>query len=43
MKGVYPEAELAAMPEHYQLQHSVLLQVPNVDAERHLLIIAKQD
>ena len=43
MKGVYPEAELAAMPKHYQLQHSVLLPVPNEDAERHLLIIAKLD
>jgi 16S rRNA (guanine527-N7)-methyltransferase len=42
MKGQYPDAELAEMPNSYKLVSSHLLTVPDVDAERHLLIIAKQ-
>ncbi|MDP6969158.1 MAG: 16S rRNA (guanine(527)-N(7))-methyltransferase RsmG [Gammaproteobacteria bacterium] len=41
MKGQYPQAELAAMPSSYKLVSSTELQVPGVDAARHLLIIHK--
>lgn len=39
MKGLYPEDELAALPEGIRLRESVRLSVPGVDAERHLLFI----
>ena len=42
MKGQYPEAELAEMSKDYQLVSSKVLSVPDVEAERHLLIITKQ-
>ena len=42
MKGQYPEAELAVMPTTYQLLSSTELNVPGVDAERHLLVIYKK-
>jgi 16S rRNA (guanine527-N7)-methyltransferase len=39
MKGVYPEEELAAIPADYAVQEVVALQVPGLDAARHLAII----
>lgn len=42
MKGQYPETELAQMSKDYQLVSSKVLSVPDVEAERHLLIITKQ-
>jgi len=39
MKGVYPEQELAELPSAYELQSAVRVQVPGLDAERHLLVI----
>ena len=42
MKGIYPQQELDAMPTHYSLLNCKILQVPGVDAKRHLLIIKKQ-
>ena len=42
MKGIYPQQELDAMPTHYSLLNCQILQVPGVDAKRHLLTITKQ-
>lgn len=42
MKGTYPEQELGAMPDNYCLLNCDVLQVPGVDAERHLITIQKQ-
>ena len=39
MKGAYPIAEIEAMPAGYQLEAIHQLQVPKLDAERHLLIV----
>ena len=39
MKGVYPQAELAAIPADYAVQEVVALQVPGLDAARHVVII----
>lgn len=41
MKGQYPQAELDAMSENYDLLDSTALSVPGVDAIRHLLLIKK--
>lgn len=38
MKGVYPQQELAAIPSDYQVE-TRRLQVPGLDAERHVVII----
>jgi len=42
MKGTYPQQELDAMPANYSLLNCQTLQVPGVDASRHLLTIKKQ-
>ena len=42
MKGIYPAAELDAMPANYSLLDCDVLQVPGVGAERHLITIQKQ-
>ena len=42
MKGIYPAAELDAMPTNYCLLDCDVLQVPGVDGERHLITIQKQ-
>lgn len=39
MKGVYPEAELAALGPGFALERSVALRVPELDGERHLIIL----
>lgn len=39
MKGVYPEQELSALPEHYKVESFFKLEVPGSIAERCLLII----
>ncbi len=39
MKGVYPVAEVEAMPAGYRLEAVHPLNVPKLDAERHLLIL----
>lgn len=39
MKGIYPVAEVEAMPSGYQVEADHKLDVPKLDAERHLLVI----
>jgi 16S rRNA (guanine527-N7)-methyltransferase len=39
MKGQYPEEELAAIPADFVVRDVVALQVPGLDAARHLAII----
>ncbi len=39
MKGAYPITELEALPPAYRLREAVRLQVPGLDAERHVLVI----
>jgi 16S rRNA (guanine527-N7)-methyltransferase len=39
MKGAYPVAEVEAMPAGYHLKAIHQLQVPKLDAERHLLVV----
>lgn len=41
MKGQYPTEELSALPKKYKVIDSHVLQVPGVDAERHLIDILK--
>lgn len=41
MKGIYPEAELAALPAGWRLIESLPLLVSGMDAQRHLLIIGR--
>jgi len=39
MKGVYPQAEVAALPAGWELEAVHRLAVPGLDAERHLLVV----
>ncbi|MBS0356615.1 MAG: 16S rRNA (guanine(527)-N(7))-methyltransferase RsmG [Proteobacteria bacterium] len=41
MKGVYPEDEIARIPEGFAMERSAKLQVPGLDAERHLIIVKR--
>ena len=41
MKGQYPEAELEALPEHYEARQVISLSVPGVDGPRHLVEIGR--
>ncbi|GAB4061246.1 16S rRNA (guanine(527)-N(7))-methyltransferase RsmG [Uliginosibacterium sediminicola] len=41
MKGVYPSDEIARLPATVRVSESRPLQVPGLDAERHLIIIEK--
>jgi 16S rRNA (guanine527-N7)-methyltransferase len=41
MKGQYPQDELDALPPGIQLRESRRLQVPGVDAERHILFLIR--
>lgn len=42
MKGVYPEEELAVLPDSFKVQGVHRLQVPGLDAVRHLVIITRR-
>src|SRR5690606_1816892 len=41
MKGVYPQEELDALPAGWRTLESHRLQVPGLDAERHLVVVAR--
>ncbi len=41
LKGRYPDDEIAALPTGFELAGSERLQVPGLDAERHLIIVRK--
>jgi 16S rRNA (guanine527-N7)-methyltransferase len=41
MKGAYPQAELAALPGGWMVAEAHRLQVPGLDAERHLVCIMR--
>ncbi len=42
LKGQYPHEELASLPAGFVLQSVHPLQVPELDGERHLVIVKKQ-
>ena len=39
MKGQFPEAEIAELPDEYRVENTVQLPVPGVDGTRHLLTV----
>ena len=41
MKGQYPEQEIAALPAAFKVKQSVRLNVPGVNAERHLILVSE--
>lgn len=41
LKGVYPEDEISSLPDCFLIESVVKLEVPNLNAERHLVIIKK--
>ncbi|MGM0951381.1 MAG: 16S rRNA (guanine(527)-N(7))-methyltransferase RsmG [Pseudomonadota bacterium] len=41
MKGQYPDDEVSALPEDWQVKSSHSLKVPGADGERHLLVVAR--
>ncbi len=42
-KGRYPEAEIAAVPREFKVMATHKLQVPGLDAQRHLVVIRRAD
>lgn len=42
MKGLYPEEELSALPEGYELKICHRLNVPGTEGERHLLVLGRR-
>jgi 16S rRNA (guanine527-N7)-methyltransferase len=40
LKGRYPEAELAGLPEGWRLRASRAVHIPGLDAERHILTLS---
>ena len=41
MKGVYPQGEIAALPPGWAVDQSIELQVPELPAERHLIVLKR--
>lgn len=41
MKGLYPEDELSALPDGFELKTCHRLQVPETEGERHLLVLGR--
>ncbi|AOT10097.1 16S rRNA (guanine(527)-N(7))-methyltransferase RsmG [Pseudoalteromonas luteoviolacea] len=41
LKGMYPQEELDSLPEGISLEQKITLQVPNLEGERHLIILTK--
>ena len=41
LKGVYPNEELESLPAGVKLEKKIALEVPKLDAQRHLIILSK--
>jgi 16S rRNA (guanine527-N7)-methyltransferase len=41
MKGLYPDEELALLPSHWQVENVIPLQVPGIEATRHLVLLKR--
>ena len=39
LKGVLPEDEIAQMPEGFEVEEAIKLHVPQLEGERHLVIV----
>lgn len=42
MKGIYPEEELLVLPEEVELINVIPLDVPNIQAERHMVVMMRK-
>ncbi|PIE25170.1 MAG: 16S rRNA (guanine(527)-N(7))-methyltransferase RsmG [Neptuniibacter caesariensis] len=42
MKGLYPEEELSALPDGFELKACYRLNVPGAEGERHLLVLGRR-
>ncbi|EAR62563.1 16S rRNA (guanine(527)-N(7))-methyltransferase RsmG [Neptuniibacter caesariensis] len=42
MKGLYPEEELSALPDGYELKICHRLNIPGTEGERHLLVLGRR-
>ena len=42
LKGQYPEQEIQSIPEGFALQQSNVIDVPGLEAQRHVIMIQKQ-
>ena len=42
LKGRFPDDELAAVPDAFEIEKTVELNVPGLDAERHLVILERR-
>ena len=43
MKGVYPEAEIADLPVGWKVCETVMLKIPDIDVERHLVVLVREE
>ncbi len=43
LKGQYPDDELASLPANIQFEKDIELNVPGLNAERHLIFLTKKD
>jgi len=41
LKGMYPQDELNSLPDGISIEQNITLQVPNLEGERHLIILTK--
>jgi 16S rRNA (guanine527-N7)-methyltransferase len=42
LKGRFPEDELAEMPDAFEIEKTIELNVPGLDAERHLVVVKRK-
>lgn len=42
MKGIFPHEEIAQLPAGWRLHEAIVLTVPGLRAQRHLLLVAKE-
>ena len=41
MKGIFPQEEIDAIPKGYHVERTVKLDVPGLNAERHLILVKR--